>query len=257
MKRAFQGHTVPIYTQLANALRGRIEAGEWRIHSQLPSIAKLSREFAVAPATMRQAIAVLEQEGLLRRHHGRGTFVESEPDERRWLSLASDWASLVRMTDPLKPELLLVETAKQQPKILESEGRPVPAYQHIKRVHYHEDQPFCVIDIYLSASIYLKDPARFRKEIIIPVLARMADIKIAKASQTLAIDGASREAATYLGLPFGAPVAKVRRTITDAEGWCIYSADVIYRGDAVKLDIDLTPHFGANSTNSSFQGRKT
>jgi GntR family transcriptional regulator len=256
MERAFQRHTVPLYTQLANALRGRIEAGEWPVNSQLPSIAKLASEFGVAPATMRQAIEVLEQEGLLRRRHGRGTFVESEPDQRRWLSLASTWDSLVRMTDPLKPELLLVETAKQQPKIHVSEGRPVPAYQHIKRVHYHEDQPFCVIDIYLSASIYLKYPVRFCKEIIIPVLAGMVDVKIAKASQTLTIDGASQEAANYLGLPFGAPVAKVRRTITDTEGWCIYTADVIYRGDAVKLDIDLIPHFGANSTNSSFQGRK-
>lgn len=246
VQRAFPRHTMPVYTQLANALRGRIEAGEWPLGTKLPSIETLASEFGVAAATLRQAIEVLEEEGLIRRRHGRGTFVESEPGERRWLPLASDWDSLVRMIDPLKPKLLLVETAKRQPRILESEGRPVPVYQHIKRVHYRDNKPFCVIDIYLAASIYLKNPARFRKEVVVPILARMADVKIAKASQTLAIDGASPETAKYLELPIGAPVAKVRRSIADADGWCIYAADVVYRGDVIKLDIDLSPNSARN-----------
>lgn len=246
MERAFQRHIVPIYAQVANELRGRIEAGEWPLGARLPSIEKLSEEFGVASATIRQAIELLEGEDLLRRRHGRGTFVESEPNEQRWLPLASDWDSLLRMIDPLEPKLLLVETAKRQPRILEGEGRPVAAYQHIKRVHYRSEKPFCVIDIYLAASIYLRHPARFRKEIVVPILAKMPDLKIAQAFQRLSIDGANTEVANHLGLPLGAPVAKVRRTITDAEGSCIYAADVIYRGDVIKLDIDISPRFSAS-----------
>jgi GntR family transcriptional regulator len=248
MQRAFQRHTVPIYTQLANALRAQIDDGKWPVGSRLPSIEMLAQEFGVASATIRQAIKVLEEEGLVRRRHGRGTFIEREPSAKRWLRLASDWDSLINMIEQLKPELLLVETAKRQPRILEGEGRPVPAYQYIKRVHYRGDLPFCVIDIYLAASIYLKHPARFRKEVVVPILARMPDIKIARASQTLAIAGADPEAAGHLGLPLGAPVAKVRRTIVDLAGWCIYAADVVYRGDVVKLDIDLSPCSGTNET---------
>ncbi len=246
MGMAMERHTVPIYTQLARTLRGQIDSGKWEVGARLPSIGTLAEEFGVASATVRQAIGVLEAEGLVRRRRGRGTFVESEPRELRWLKLASDWDSLVEMVAPLKPKLLLVETAQRQPRILPNEGRPMPAYQHIKRVHYRGERSFCVIDIYLAAKIYLKDPARFRREIVVPILARMPDVTIGRASQTLAIDGADPDVAGYLGLPLGAPVAKVRRTITDLEGWCIYAADVVYRGDVIKLDIDISPRSGTH-----------
>ncbi len=242
MERAFQRHTVPIYIQLANSLRDRIDAGEWAVGDRLPSIEMLGRQFGVAAATVRQAIEVLEEEGLVRRRHGRGTFVKREPREQRWLPLAHDWDSLLSMVDPLKPKLLLVETARRQPRILEHEGRPAPAYQHIKRVHYRGDLAFCFINIYLAASIYLKNPVRFRDEVVVPILARTPGIRIGKASQSLTIDGASQEAAGYLGLPLGAPVAKVRRAIADETGLCIYAADVVYRGDVIRLDIDLSPN---------------
>jgi GntR family transcriptional regulator len=252
MERAFKRHTVPIYTQLANRLREQIDVGKWAVGARLPSIEMLAKEFGVAAATVRQAIEVLEEEGLVRRRHGRGTFVKREARERRWLPLASDWDSLIRMIDPLKPKLILVETAERQPRILEHEGRPMMAYQHIKRVHYRDDMPFCLIDIYLAASIYLKNPARFREEVVVPILARMTEIKIGKASQSLTIDGANPEVAGHLGLPLGAPVAKVRRAIADLEGWCIYAADVVYRGEVIKLDIDLSPGPGTELTQSVF-----
>lgn len=241
MERAQQRHSVPLYGQLASTLRARIEAGQWPVGTRLPSIEALARDFGVARATMRQAIEVLEGEGLVRRSHGRGTFVESEPRRQRWLSLASDWDSLIRMIETLEPMLLQVEAAERQPRILEEEGRPVPAYQYLRRVHYSDGKPFCLIDIYLAASIYLQQPERFRHAVILPILARMPELEIARASQTLVIDGAAPEVAEQLDLPLGAPVAKVRRTVADAGGWCIYVADVVYRGDVIKLDIDLSP----------------
>jgi len=76
------------------------------------------------------------------------------------------------------------------------------------------------------------------------VLARMADVGIAKVHQTLTVDGANQAAAGLLELPLGAPVATVRRTITDRAGTCIYVADVVYRGDVVRLEIDLSPRPG-------------
>lgn len=237
-------HTMPLYAQVANALRGEIEAGAWSRGAQLPAIEDLASRFDVARATMRQAIELLEREGLVLRRHGRGTFVESDPRDQRWLHLASDWQSFVRMIEPLQPKLLVVESAPQQPRILDGEGKPAAAYQHLKRVHYGKDGPFCLIDIYLAADIYLRAPEEFRTHVVVPVLARMLDIGVAKVRQTLTVDGANQAAAEYLELPLGAPVAVVRRTIADRSGACIYVADVIYRGDVVKLEIDLSPRPG-------------
>lgn len=239
---------MPLYAQVASTLRGEIEAGHWAVGAQLPAIDDLAARFSVARATMRQAIEFLEQEGLVRRKQGLGTFVEREPREQRWLPLASDWRSFVRMVEPLTPKLILCEAAERQPRILEGEGRPASAYQHIKRVHYRDNDPFCLIDLYLAADVYLRAPDQFRANIVVPILAAMPDLKVDKVRQTLTVQGAGQEAAERLGLPLGAPVAAVRRTMTDALGNCIYVADITYRGDVVRLEIDLSPAPGETPT---------
>lgn len=244
MQRQAGRHTMPLYAQVANALRGEIESGQWARGAQLPAIDDLAIRFGVARATLRQAIEVIEEEGLVERRHGRGTFVSCEPREQRWLRLASDWDSFLRMIEPLEPKVLKVEAAERQPPIFEGEGKPAAAYQNIKRVHYKEGVPFCTLDIFLSADLYLRYRDRLRTELVMPVLASAPDIEIDRVHQTLTVNGANQENAELLDLPLGAPVATVRRTIKDKSGTCIFVADLVYRGDVVKLDIDLSPPAG-------------
>jgi DNA-binding GntR family transcriptional regulator len=61
------------YRQLARQLREQIESGE--IASQLPSITDLTEETGLAVGTVRRAIDILVQEGLVQTVPGRGTFV--------------------------------------------------------------------------------------------------------------------------------------------------------------------------------------
>lgn len=244
MQRQAGRHTMPLYAQVANALRGEIESGRWDRGEQLPAIDDLAARFGVARATLRQAIEVLEGEGLVQRRHGRGTFVACDPREQRWLRLASDWDSFLEMIEPLEPKLHHVEPAERQPHIHEGEGKPAAAYQRLKRVHYKDERPFCALDIYLASNIYLRIRDELRNELVVPLLTRMNDLEIDKVHQTLTVDGANQSIAGLLDLPLGAPVATVRRTIRDKSGTCIYVADVVYRGDVVKLDIDLSPPDG-------------
>jgi DNA-binding transcriptional regulator YhcF (GntR family) len=57
------------------ALRDRIARGEIEPGSRLPSHRELAVEFGVAPLTVRQVLSQLEEEGLVSRQVGRGTFV--------------------------------------------------------------------------------------------------------------------------------------------------------------------------------------
>jgi GntR family transcriptional regulator len=61
------------YQQLASQLRERIESGE--ITTQLPSITDLTSRTGLAVGTVRRAIDILVQEGLVQTVPGRGTFV--------------------------------------------------------------------------------------------------------------------------------------------------------------------------------------
>lgn len=61
--------------RVLDALRQRILSEDLPEGTKLPSHAELATAYGVAPLTMRQVLARLEQEGLVQREQGRGTFV--------------------------------------------------------------------------------------------------------------------------------------------------------------------------------------
>ncbi len=67
----------PLYTQLADILRGLIESGELQPRSPLPSESYLQQEHGVSRGTVRMAIGVLRDEGLVITISARGTFVKA------------------------------------------------------------------------------------------------------------------------------------------------------------------------------------
>ena len=61
--------------QLANVLRARIESGELAKGKPLPSEKTLQQEHGVARGTVREAVKILQDEGLVITIQGRGTYV--------------------------------------------------------------------------------------------------------------------------------------------------------------------------------------
>jgi CheY-like chemotaxis protein len=67
----------PRARRVYDTLRARIVSGELPTGSQLPSYVALAGQFGVAPLTVRQVLARLEEEGLVSREQGRGTYVRA------------------------------------------------------------------------------------------------------------------------------------------------------------------------------------
>jgi|HubBroStandDraft_3_1064219.scaffolds.fasta_scaffold72766_2 GntR family transcriptional regulator len=65
----------PVYVQLADILRARIESGQLIPDRPVPSESQLQQEFGVARGTARKAIAVLRGQGLVVTVKGRGSYV--------------------------------------------------------------------------------------------------------------------------------------------------------------------------------------
>jgi DNA-binding GntR family transcriptional regulator len=66
---------VPRYRQIAEILRGRIEAGELEPDRPIPSEAAIQQEFGVARETARRAVKLLRDEGCVVTVPGLGTYV--------------------------------------------------------------------------------------------------------------------------------------------------------------------------------------
>lgn len=67
--------TASLHVQLASIIRERIRSGEWGAGFRIPSEHELQQVFGLARGTVRRAIGILVEEGLLIQEHGRGTFV--------------------------------------------------------------------------------------------------------------------------------------------------------------------------------------
>ena len=66
--------------QIVNALRSRIDAGEWEPRRRLPSVVHLSQEFGVARDTILRSLEVLRDLGLIYTVKNRGSFVRAGAD---------------------------------------------------------------------------------------------------------------------------------------------------------------------------------
>jgi len=66
---------VPLYRQIQDYIREKIETKEWVTGDQIPTENQLEQQFGVSRITVVKALNRLVEEGLLRREQGRGTFV--------------------------------------------------------------------------------------------------------------------------------------------------------------------------------------
>lgn len=88
--------------RLAQELRDRIRSGELAPGDKLPSEPELAQHRAVSRSSMRAAITVLEEEGLVRRRHGSGTYISHRPALENDISRNFGVSALIASTG-LKP----------------------------------------------------------------------------------------------------------------------------------------------------------
>ena len=72
-----QKGVIPRYYQLKEILAKRIQSGEFQPGDQFPTVEQLCQEYGLSCGTVRRAIGMLIDAGLLRRDQGRGTFLNS------------------------------------------------------------------------------------------------------------------------------------------------------------------------------------
>lgn len=239
MHPIFGESPIPRNVQLAELFRHRIARGMWSPGENLPSLDELVKEFDVSRVTVRQAIDRLAREGLVSPQQGRGTIVTGRGSTDRWFNVQTTLDDLCRVYLDNKPDLQNLDEGLCSPTLTATDGQPVERYRYIRRLHSRDGVPYCVISIYLDDQIFLQAPERFREEIVILLLRELPGITIARAHQTLTNGAADVEVAQFLRIPINAPVTEVRRVFTDPQGRVFYLADVTYRGDFIRLVMDL------------------
>ncbi|GGY53813.1 hypothetical protein GCM10010363_38710 [Streptomyces omiyaensis] len=96
------------YAQVADDLRNQIARGGLKAGQRLEGNAKLAERYGVAAMTVRHALNVLRDEGLIVSQQGRGTFVASDPpsvEAEQGSTMANELAEIKAALDLINSRL--------------------------------------------------------------------------------------------------------------------------------------------------------
>ena len=222
---------IALYVQLAGIFRHKVVSRAWVAGQRLPNFETLAEQFRVARITVRQAVALLVQEGLLTSTRGRGTFVCDVAQRPE--------AAVSRAMDAMSPEaadlrirILSKGSAATMPREYAGEHASFDAYAEITKVHLHDGQPFAVVHVFVAAEVFREFPKRAIEKRKILRMVMNGDPRHARClEQTMTVEPADFVLSEHLAYPFGSPVARILRRVVDDQGRLSYAGVAWYRGD--------------------------
>jgi len=237
----FQNSRMPLYLQVAALMRQKIQNQQWRIGEQIPTLDELEKEYQVSRITLRASLDQLEEQGIIRRTRGLGTFVIKDLSDERWFKLANTFDELVSTVADLKIRLLHLDQEEHTLTPAFEHGKVAKAYHRVRRVHYHKEVPYCLIEIYVEKGTYARDPDAFDRAPVVQTLASMPDLNIVAGKQIMRITISDEETAGHLNIGIGDPIADVCRSLLDQDGRVVYYAHIQYPAQMILVETDLFP----------------
>jgi GntR family transcriptional regulator len=233
--------TAPRYIAIAEELRDRILSEQLGPHTLLPSERELAEQHEVSRMTARQALTLLESEGVVYRRPPRGTFV-AEPRVRFHIGSFSE--EVARLGHRPAARLLWADCQQPSPSVrvaLElDEDAAVNVFHRLRTV---DGVPFALETTYLPAARtpgILDDP---HDGSLWALLRDRYGIELAQSTavlESIVLDDAS---SAQLSLRPGSAGTLLTRRTVDTTGHCIEYARDVYRADRTAFEVSetLTP----------------
>jgi len=211
--------TLPVYIQIHDAIKEKIEANYWKIGDRLPSERELSTQFGVSRMTLRQAIQTLADEGILERKIGSGTYVARRKVQEKMTGTTS--FTDIMLSQGRVPSSRAVSYFFTSPSSSEMEKLQLSKDDIIlrmERVRLADDIPIC----FEVASVSEKLIRDYSKSEITSSLYRTLEEKgqkkIGGANQTISAMIASEKIADYLDIKKGDAILRMRQVSFLSDG---------------------------------------
>jgi GntR family transcriptional regulator len=224
---------------IADGLRGRVARGELSPGDQLPSEPDLARELGVSRSSLRAAIALLEEDGVLRRLHGSGTYVAHQPLLRNDLSRNFGVTSMIAAMG-LEPGTVDEQCAVEEPppEVAEAldlaEGATASAFRRVRTADGRrvvDSVDWCRADV-LSPS----DLTALGDGSVYSALAARG-LAVQHGVATIAPNTAEGAIARRLAVPRGALLMSVFQTDSTADGTVVLVSLEHHLADAFEISV--------------------
>lgn len=227
----------PLYQQLEEIIREKIESEEWKPNTAIPSENELSKMYGISRMTARSVITQFVREGKLYRVQGKGTFVSEPKITTSSLSYMGIREQLERMGYQIKTKLLDVKKVPCNERIARKLELPQNTEVYIiERLRYVKDEPLSIHTSYIPAE-YCKnlEETDLEGEQLCVILDKEYGLKRKKVIETLESSLATEREAVLLSVKPRFPLLMLEDTIYDANGRPFEYTKVLFRGDKIKI----------------------
>ena len=240
---------IPLYYQIESILRRKIISGELPPGSPLPSEEVLGQEFNVSRITVRRALSILEDDGLILRQRGRGTFVTDKPLSLGSPRFSGSMEELIAMG--VKTEArILDESLVQPPETVRQRlnlGPKEKAFR-FRKIRMVEGEPFSYVINYLPQAIGDRIAgADLSLKPLLMILEENLGLSVEEAEQSIEAVVAEPEWAELLEVRVGDPLLKAERTVFDPDDNPLEYVWVLYRADKYFFNVKLKRARSADS----------
>ncbi|MFM1652826.1 GntR family transcriptional regulator [Brevibacillus sp. B_LB10_24] len=222
----------PLYYQLKELIKKKIDNGEWKQGDQLPNELHLAEEYQVSRSTVRQAILDLVREGVLYRKQGKGTFVSKPKVEGDLINFYFP-TELGTKHDPIR--LSEIPCPASTAKILEV-NTDEPVYE-IVRLRYFGNEPAAIETSYVPAVLA---PGLLNYKLegkLYDLLPQVYGLNISKAKNYIEPILLDRVEAKLLEVDRSQPALKMTRLGMSLQGKPVILTISKIRGDRVRMFI--------------------
>lgn len=233
----------PRYYKIYRLLKQAIENGQYDHHGAMPGENILAEKYQVSRLTIRRSLDLLQNEGLVERRQGSGTFpiarnVATSPISADINKLV---AHLNKMGTGTQVRLLSFdyETANQ----MTSHQLELPANSKVQkaiRVRYHNDKPFSYLITYVPEDIgrrYTKDDMTSQP---LQALLKGMGIRLGSAEQAFSATAADAHHAEALGVAISSPLLCIKRITRDTQGRPVEYLIAVYNPERFEYRMDLS-----------------
>ncbi len=246
--------SVPIYIQIAEDLMAKIENNEYTPGEKLPTERELSHRFNVQRATVRQALSVLKDRGLIERLQGSGTFVAEAKIEREAVRLFAFTKIMAARGFKVGARVVSVREMpvdkRAAQKLAIAVGAPIYC---LHRVRYLNDKPVMLEQFRIPVHLF---PGMINFDLESRSLFEIMEVeygrRVSEAVQSLEAVTASDFEAECLGVAPGAALMMEERVTRDQHGEIVEFSRDLYRGDRfrfvagiARFDVELKKGGGA------------
>lgn len=230
---------LPLYEQLALAVRTAAESGRLPPGALLPPEPLLAERLGVSRQTVHQALAGLARRGVLTRRRGVGTFIAEPAIEQPLSGLYSFLRTLVAQGHLPGARLLGARLTVDATASTLLAGSPEALIFEISRLRLVDGVPFVVETIFLPARCQdCLSPADLAETTVYDQLAARCGIVVTSAEETLRPVRIEQPEAALLGLPAGEPAFLVERSGFAGEAVVERRVSLI-RGDRYRFRVQL------------------